>query len=203
MTNIKVVSLDSDINVLKLSKKILKNESKIIKKYPPRGYDGLITDGNTGLGSGSLTSRFYHFNVLSWDGTDLVKKTIRSGYEAYTGLIGTPIYVKCWANVMRKGDQIKSHKHAEQYKYDEEDYLCGHISVKVDGTTSTYYQSSSDIHSFLNINGMITIFPCYLYHWTDQYNGDSERITLAFDIKSKKLFDVDIHPDAKWSWVEI
>ena len=48
-----------------------------------------------------------------------------------------PIYVKCWANVMRKGDQIKCHKHAEQYKYNEEDYLCGHISIKVDGTTST------------------------------------------------------------------
>ena len=50
---------------------------------------------------------------------------------------------------------------------------------------------------------MITLFPCYVYHWTDQYNGNSERITLAFDIKSKKLFDVDIHPDAKWSWVKI
>ena len=88
-------------------------------------------------------------------------------------------------------------------QYDEEDYLCGHISVKVDGTTSTYYQTNTNAHSFLNINGMITLFPCYVYHWTDQYNGDSERITLAFDIKSKKLFDIDIHPDAKWSWVKI
>ena len=104
---------------------------------------------------------------------------------------------------MRKGDQIKCHKHAEQYKYNEEDYLCGHISIKVDGTTSTYYQTNSNAHPFLNVNGMITLFPCYVYHWTDQYDGDSERITLAFDIKSKKVFDVDIHPDAKWSWVKI
>ena len=44
---------------------------------------------------------------------------------------------------------------------------------------------------------MITIFPCYLYQWTDQYNGNSERIPLAFDIKSKNLFDMDIHQDAK------
>ena len=198
-----IIQKQTDIDCDALSNLILKKEPEIIQKYPPTGFDGEYTDGQTELGPNSLTSRFYHFNVLDWNDTDLVKEIIRSGYEAYTGVKDTPIYVKCWANVMRKGDQIKRHKHAKQYEYDEEDYLCGHISVKVDGTTSTYYQSSSDIHPFLNVNGMITLFPCYVYHWTDQYNGNSERITLAFDIKSKKLFDVNVHPDAKWSWVKI
>jgi len=198
-----IIQKQTSIDCNQLSELVLKKEPEIIEKYPPTGFNGEYSDGQTQLGSNSLTSRFYHFNVLDWDGTDLVKESIRTGYEAYTGLIDTPIYVKCWANVMRKGEQIKPHKHAERYKYREEDYLCGHISVKVDGTTSTYYQVGSETFKFPNIDSMITIFPCYVYHWTDQYNGDSERITLAFDIKSEELFDIGVYSDAKSSWVEI
>ena len=115
-----IIQKQTDIDCDSLSNLILKKEPEIIKKYPPTGFNGEYTDGQTQLGSNSLTSRFYHFNVLSWDDTDLVKETIRSGYEAYTGVKDSPIYVKCWANVMRKGDQIKCHKHAKQYDYDED-----------------------------------------------------------------------------------
>ena len=196
MTNIKVVSLDSDINVLKLSKKILKNESKIIKKYPPRGYDGLITDGNTGLGSGSLTSRFYHFNVLGWWGTRSLRKWIRKGYEIYNGVSGT-LYVQCWANVMRKGEEIKSHNHSQNSN--TLDALSGHLCVQVDGFTSTYYQGDP----ISNKNGAISFFPSSMYHWTDKYMGDSERITVAFDIRSLEYFERDIYPDAREHWIKI
>ena len=196
MTNIKVVSLDSDINVLELSKKILKNEPKIIKKYPPTGFNGLITDGNTGLGSGSLTSRFYHFNVLGWWGTRSLRKWIRKGYEIYNGVSG-PLYVQCWANVMRKGEEIKSHNHSQNSN--TLDALSGHLCVQVDRFTSTYYQGDP----ISNKNGAISFFPSSMYHWTDKYMGDSERITVAFDIRSLEYFERDIYPDAREHWIKI
>ncbi len=196
MTNNKVVSLDSDINVLKLSKKILKNEPKIIKKYPPRGFNGLITDGYTGLGLGSLTSRFYHFNVLKWWGTRSLRKWIRKGYEIYNGVSGT-LCVQCWANVMRNGEEIKSHNHSENSN--TLDALSGHLCVQVDRFTSTYYQGNP----ISNENGVISFFPSSMYHWTDKYVGDSERITVAFDIRSLEYFERDIYPNAREHWIKI
>jgi hypothetical protein len=50
------VSTGLDTNFFK--DKILKNEPKILKKYPPLNFDNEQTDGGTGLGIESLTSRF-------------------------------------------------------------------------------------------------------------------------------------------------
>tara|TARA_R100000008_G_C3566313_1_gene159327 strand:- start:150 stop:737 length:588 start_codon:yes stop_codon:yes gene_type:complete len=192
-----VLVLESDINVSNLSKKILKNEPKIIRKYPPRGYDGLIGDGQTGLGFDSLTSRYYHFNVLNWWGTGQLKKYIRKGYEIYTKIKNRPLYVQCWANVMRKGDQIKSHYHDEHYL--PPSMLCGHLCVKVDGLTSTYYDGTP----LLNVNREMVFFPANMSHWTDRYMGDSERITVAFDIRSKENYESDVYDNSKYHWIKI
>ena len=46
-----VMVVDTSINCSWLSSRVLKNERKILKKYPPTGFDNLKTDGGTGLGS--------------------------------------------------------------------------------------------------------------------------------------------------------
>tara|TARA_B100000287_G_C20359605_1_gene673213 strand:+ start:71 stop:676 length:606 start_codon:yes stop_codon:yes gene_type:complete len=197
-----IKQLQTDIDCVELSKFLLKKEPEIIKKYPPTGYNGIPTDGNTGLGENSTTSRFYHYNVLNWEGTDLLKKYIKLGYEEYTGLKDTEIYVKCWVNVMRKGDQIKPHKHSD-IDYKENDYLCGHFNAQVDGTTSTFYKLNDHVEEMKNISGNITFFPSYVSHWTNLYNGNSQRITCAFDIKSKEFFEFDTYLDARSKWVKL
>ena len=60
------------------------------------------------------------------------------GYEQYNGIKNTPIYVQCWANVMRNGDVIKAHRHMID-NISPNDALSGHLCVKVDGSTNTYY----------------------------------------------------------------
>ena len=193
--------LQTDINVFKLAKQILKNESKIIKKYPARTWDLKESfDGSTGLGYNSLTSRSCHFNVLDWWGTGPLKKWIRYGYESYTGIKKTPLYVQCWANVMRHGEKIESHNHGPSgNRVREEHCLCGHLGVHVDESTSTYYEGKP----ISNKNGEMSFFPSYTNHWTDRYLGSSERITLAFDINSQEYFDYDICNEAKKHWVKI
>ena len=195
--NFKIIVFDSRTNLSKLSRQILKNEPKIIKKYPPRGYHQEEGDGGTDLGLDSLTSRFYYFNVLKWWGTGLLRREIRKGYETYNNIRNTPLYVQCWANVMRKGQQINSHNHTENRG--PKDLLSGHLCVQVDGFTSTYYQGDP----IQNKNGQITLFPGYMYHWTDKYMGNSERITIAFDIRSEKYFERDIYPDGRKHWIKI
>ena len=197
-----IKQLQTDIDCVELSKLLLKKEPEIIKKYPPTGVNGIPTDGNTGLGENSTTSRFYHYNVLNWEGTDLLKKYIKLGYEEYTGLKDTAIYVKCWVNVMRKGDQIKPHQHAH-IDYKENNYLCGHFNAQVDGTTSTFYQLNDHVEKMKNISGNIIFFPSYVFHWTNLYNGNSQRITCAFDIKSKEFFEFSVDLDARSKWVKV
>ena len=96
MTNTKVVSLDSDINVLKLSKKILKNEPKIIKKYPPRGFNGLITDGNTGLGYYDPANGWTHSS-----GTIPINEWVHVAMSIQTGSNNLKFY--------KKGQLMSSH----------------------------------------------------------------------------------------------
>ena len=200
MNTSKAISIITDINVGKLAKQILRNEPKIIKKYPAKSWDYSIDfDGETGLGYNSLTSRSCHFNLLNWWGTGEVKKWIRKGYEKYSNIEGTPLYVQCWANVMRCGEQIKSHRHSEDFSIGGERFLCGHLSVQVDGSTSTYYDGTP----LLNENGMITFFPGYVSHWTNRYEGHSERITVAFDIYNKEFFEYDMEEGAKKHWIRI
>ena len=193
-----VFILKSDVNVERFAKQILKNEQKIIKKYPPTNYKNIKTDGETGLGYDSLTSRYFHFNVLKWFNTKQLKKEIRKGYESYTNFKNTPLFVQCWANVMRKGDRIKPHVHANQ-NISPHHYLSGHLCVKVDGSTNTYYNGMP----LCNVNGEMIFFPATTPHWTNVYMGDSERITVAFDIYSEEWFNYDIFEDAKKRFVKI
>ncbi len=193
-----VLVVDSDINCSWLSSRVLRNEQKILKKYPPTDYFKRINDGGTGLGPNSLTSRFYHFNVLSWFGTRKLKKYIRRGYDQYNGVKNAPAYVQCWANVMRKGDMIKAHKHMD-LDISPLHVLSGHLCVKVDGSTNTYYEGTP----IQNKNGQMILFPSTFLHWTDKYMGDGERITIAFDIYSKEWFDRDVFKDSKKHWIKI
>ena len=193
-----VLILNSDVNLKKFTKQILNKETKILQKYPPTNRIGQKTDGGTGLGYDSLTSRFFHFNVLNWLGTDQLKKEIRKGYELYNNLKDTPIFVQCWANVMRKGDKINPHIHMDE-DISTVHALSGHLCVKVDGTTNTYY----DGESICNEKGQMIFFPSTMIHWTNSYLGDSQRITVAFDIYSEEWFNYDVFEDSKKHFIKI
>ena len=159
----------------KLAKIILKKEKTIIKKYLP------FVDGGTGLGPDSLTSRFNSFNVLQWDETEPLAKQIKNGYEQYNSIENKSIYVKCWANVMRKGQKIYKHRHTNSGVLSEH-YLCGTLIIKTDGSTSSFFDNNKSIK---NHNGDMTLFQSDVFHSTNIYMGDSERITINFDIYSE------------------
>ena len=204
-----VLCMKSGVDVRKLSKQVLKNEPKIIKEHPPTTRDGFMGGGNTKMGYHSLTARSYHYNVLKWWGTGPIKKAIRKGYEAYTGIKGKRLYAQCWANVMRNGEKIYPHKHIGYSKEKisllttEWDvpftacHLSAHLCVQVDGSTSTYYNGKP----ILNEEGVFSFFPGTVMHWTDRYMGEGERITLACDINTKEFFDYD--QNQKPTWIEI
>lgn len=193
-----IFQFDTNINTDLLKRKILKNEPKILKKYSAIGYNGKLTDGGTGLGFNSLTSRSPNYNVLSWWGINFLKKEIKKNYEKVIGGKVDSIYVQCWANVMRNGEQIKPHRH-EDDPYNLHGRFAGNLVVSVDQLTHTYYDGTP----VENKIGRMIIFPSQVLHWTDTYRGKSERITIAFDIKTHKDWQEDVYDDAKHHWIKI
>ena len=99
---------------------------------------------------------------------------------------------------MRKGDRIKPHIHMDE-NISSIHALSGHLGVKVDGSTNTYY----DGNPICNVNGQMVFFPSTMAHWTNTYLGDGERITVAFDIYSQEWFNYDVFEDAKKHFVKI
>ncbi len=185
---------------------ILSKEKYYIDNNPPG------SDGNTLLGPDSLTSRFMYYNLLLWD-EPIVKelhKQIRKFHNQYiknvVGLMFRPpkLRVRCWANVLRKGEQIHKHLHSLHSWA----YLGGHFTVKANGTATVYVapndhaledelitrvdgkwvtsmgeqESHGTVYVANNRPGRLTLFPHPVPHYTTMQEEDTERITIAFDI---------------------
>ncbi len=187
-----------DIDVGYLSKFLLSKEKDILNEYP------FHSDGETGLSKNSVTTRFVHYNLLDFKKTSFLKEYIRNTHDKFLRRLKQNIdknyYIQCWYNVMRKGEQIKKHHHAE----DQETYLSGHICVKTNNT-NTYYEAPyyKKDYASKNIPGKITLFPGWVTHNTDQQSENTERITIAFDILTKDLFDKTVENNMKEHWVLI
>lgn len=159
---------------------ILNKEKEIVESHPYYG------DGGTNLDSNSLTSRFPYFNLMKWDEPelDVLKIGIHNTYVKFLNELQIDrrnTKIKSWANVLRKGQSIDYHAHSSSGPWS---YISGHITISTEDT-STYYANpiiTTDVYKSENKVGKITLFNEYIPHWTDTYNGEKERITVAFDI---------------------
>jgi hypothetical protein len=185
------------VDLIKLAELALNREEEI-KSLPPSVNDcGEPTDGYTGLGLNSTTSRFQNYNVLSWDHECVheLRWSIRDALKAYTTTleVSAPeeVYVQCWVNILKTGQKIRPHFHA----VGPHCYLSGHFNVQTLGETSTVYLSPinqlNDPHEVKvpNVNGEMTIFPSYVFHYTTPHQGKDPRITIAFDLSLERFTD--------------
>tara|TARA_B100001250_G_scaffold9020_1_gene7805 strand:- start:33 stop:689 length:657 start_codon:yes stop_codon:yes gene_type:complete len=176
-----IADKETDLDVDELGYIILSKEKEIIEEYPE-----VNTDGYTGLGKDSLTARFNYFNVLKWD-YPVVKdlhNEIRMFHDQYVsnttdGKFDARFKIRCWANVMRKGQKIDKHCHATH----PHSYLSGHFTVACNDTSTIYFHPySPEPYPLKNSPNSMTLFPTWMSHKTDSHEVDIPRITVAFDI---------------------
>lgn len=177
---------------------ILNKEKEVIAQYP------YTSDWETGLGENSMTSRSDNFNLLKLPEAESLKIAIRKTYNTFLlslGMCPEPdIYLQCWANVLRKNQKIQRHRHW----YTNYSYLCGHICVQQENTNTNYISPfTGDAYPSPNETGKITLFPGWLEHYTDEHTGDSERITIAFDLIPTVTWTENIADNKKDHWVKI
>ena len=185
-------SFIDDVNFSELADYILSKEKEVLE-LPTDIKDSKYSDGYTGLGVNSITSRFNQFNVLNWNHSSIekIKENILDCHELF--LSGFPfnspdeLYIQCWANIMRKGEQIKPHIHSVQ----PDSYLGGHICVQCENTNTNYINpvnqiNDPEVYNSKNEVSKITLFQNCIPHYTDMHNGEKERITIAFDLSMHK-----------------
>ena len=99
---------------------------------------------------------------------------------------------------MKKGDRIELHNHG----FSNDSYLSGNFTVSSNDTKTVYNNPFSQYtkenvlvkmvedgiddqsyYSSKNIDGKLTLFPSYIPHFTTEHKSDSNRITLAFDLR--------------------
>ena len=182
-----LANAQTDIDLDALKDLILEKEIEIKKEFPTdMGYPHL-NDGKTGLGPNSLTARFKYFNLLKWDHPvckqlhEVIREVHQNYYDSIVGGGFPKLKIRCWANVLRKGECIKKHSHSiHPYTY-----LSGHFCVSAEGTSTNYVPPYDDRGEDIiteNIPGEITIFPTWLAHYTTVTQVKEPRITIAFDI---------------------
>lgn len=178
--------------ILDVEETIISDFEKDYKAYNLKYH--VVFDGDTKLGSKSLTSRspFYNLLKLKNPSIDKIKLTIFENYSKYLELIDVPkkdVWIQSWANVMRKGESISEHIHASHANT----WLGGHITIACKNT-STFYRApvrlvEEQVYQSENIPGKLTIFPDCVPHWTDTHNGNEERISIAFDIITNERYN--------------
>ena len=185
-----------DIDTNSFSQFLLSKE-KEIKKLPSSVYEnGKKSDGYTGLGSNNTTSKFAHYNLLTWSHPEIrkLKSNIVKNLFNYNTECGneTPqeIYAICWYNVLRFGKKINPHMHSTS----PDGYLSGHFNVQVNDTSTCYMSpinqlNDPDVIDIKNKEGDMTLFPSYIFHYTTPHYSFKPRITIAFDLNLYKLHD--------------
>ena len=99
---------------------------------------------------------------------------------------------------MRYGEQIKAHAHSDQTSTEIYKKVSGNLFVCGDHT-STYYLNNP----VENKSGRLVLFRSFIPHHTDVYLGDSERISIGFDIRTKFAWSTDILDEYKHHWVKL
>lgn len=193
-TRVPLFQIDlNDINVLQdLARLVLEYEEEIKRRHRPARVGGEedIED--------SLTSRYYAFNVLTWPepAAQALKRFLKAGYLEMLGLM--PLvrrertYIQCWANTVRRGENIRIHNHG-----DRASYFSGNLSVQVEDPERSFThftmereaEAACERYSVPNLPGRLTIFPSWVYHYTDPWPHDAVRISIAFDIVNQEIFE--------------
>ena len=187
--------------ILKKEKNIINQTKEDYKKFIEK--NPTWVDGATGLGKNSLTSRSPLYNLVEFKETEHLKKIIKNAHMDFMKELNLTfednLYIQCWANVMRKGEEIKKHSHS----INNYDYLSGHICIQTKDTKTYYIEPyHKEVFSLTNTIGNITLFPSWVEHFTDKVLKDEERITIAFDLRNSKSME-DVYPSMRKHWSKI
>jgi len=169
---------------------LLGKEQYIIDTYPFVSYFG-TDDPNVANPGNLVTSRSGTYNVFQFANEcpplNNLKAFLIEQYRQYITAKNWMNYVvnpaiNCWVNIIREGESIRYHKHAEH----ELSFVSGTMVLQAVSTNTWYKFDDGELVRVPNIPGQVSLFPCNVVHWTDMHYGTTPRVTLGFDFMFDK-----------------
>lgn len=178
-------------------------ENYILDTFPYLGDFGTkLTNDQVSTRSGGYN--IFHMNEECPELDNLLSFIKESYYDYIDNIMPNKTFentminpaINCWLNVLRKTESIGMHKHSNDYG-DLWSFISGTFVLSA-SDTSTIYKYGEETYEIENINGQLTIFPPFYYHWTTLHNEDSPRLTLGSDVffkrehakSDKKFYDI-------------
>lgn len=171
-----VLKIENDIIAKEdLVSSVPKNDSDPYKHTQQWKQHNLLDDV-VGLGGEHLT-RFPKDPVI-----EELFNLVRTNYLEFLLKLGYPrqkIYIHGWANVLRNDEWISRHSHFTN----SESYLACTYYLTTN-KTSLYLENSlsGEFSGISTEQRKIVFFPAWMPHWSDKVEGDTVRISLAFDL---------------------
>lgn len=184
----------SNENSLQIISNYLKSKEEFILDNFP-----FISDFGTSIRDDQVTSRSGGYNVFHMqDECPELQNLLNFISESYFHYIDNILpnktfdnkdinpAINCWLNILHTSENIDMHKHSDVYG-DLWSFVSGTFVLSAKNT-STFYKSNNNIEIFenANVDGQLTIFPPYYYHWTSIHTDEEPRLTLGFDIFFQK-----------------
>lgn len=171
-----------------------------IEKIDTVDFSRLYADGG---GTGSLGTTRSHgiFNFFDISGLEEVRLLLKEACEKYQAEIfeeKTNLIQKCWGNKLGSLEFLDRHAHIfDNLAEASLNIFSLHLTVQSDSNNFTVYTPASNVFNkdpkangsyfSRNIEGMVTIFPSTLSHYTTPNVGDELRYSLAMDVTGEKL----------------
>jgi hypothetical protein len=148
-----------------------------------------------------LTGRLWHYNFLNFDYPEIkeLKQTISDQYNTYMeslGLISEPVYIQCWANIIRNNGRIitpHNHSSAHTDAPAEYCYMSGNITIQAENTATIFANPFLRTTQWIpvpNNNGEMILFPSFVVHWTTPNESETPRVTISFDIITEHVYNI-------------
>lgn len=157
---------------------------------------GLVSQGKSSYYAG-------YENFFKKHNLDNLSKDIHSCLDMYCQEAGIDqnVIVQSWYNVLENGGNIRRHRH-------EKSVLTGAYYPKINkGEDCTLFvENPTDVFKFVEspqretvytskqqgltpFSGMLVIFPSYLYHFTNDNQGE-ERISISFNTVDRTMLNI-------------
>ena len=183
------------IGFIEVQEKIVSRIDEIEEKIE---FSKLTTnDGGTGASGTTLSHTLFNFFDMG-DFQDLheVLKQACIIYQQEVYARKTALVQKCWGNKLRSFEFLEKHTHINDFMFlhNKVDSFSLHLTVKSNPRNSTVYVPASNVFdkeakhngSYFsnNIDGIVTVFPPTLAHYTTPNVSKTPRYSLAMDIDS-------------------
>ena len=153
--------------------------SKILLRDEP-----MVLDIPNNEPSEYYTGTTNQFNVYNWlDNPDIIQ------FDIPKRLFTLPefrqekvLYVQCWANILRQGQKIPDHTHANDYHTEEEQFYASNTFISGPTTTGTHYNDAYERNEI----GQMNLLGSQVTHGVRTHMSHTPRISMAMDIYCEK-----------------